>query len=177
VNRKRKQNVFFTIILFLMVLQMALMLSSCSPVKETINSSLPWNVAISKYELKDNLESIEVVTQYNGSKMDVEHHQAPMDGNVFLILEVAITKTGSESIPFEWKDLAVQDNSSNTFQRHANDSFLEQYNFTPRLTGLTLRFGENEGWICFEVPASAKKEKLTLNYTAPDGIVQQILIK
>jgi hypothetical protein len=41
------------------------------------------------------------------------------------------------------------------------------------MTGLEIRLGENQGWVCFEVPASAVKGKLTLIYSG-EGSYQTI---
>ena len=44
------------------------------------------------------------------------------------------------------------------------------------MTGLELILGENEGWICYEIPAQAANGKLTLTYNA-EGSQQEIIIK
>jgi hypothetical protein len=161
---------------FLLLLCLVFLLGGCASAKEISNSALTWKIDVSKHELKEGLHAVESVVQYDGSKMDVEHEQSPTEGAMYLILNIKISKIGDEPVPFDWKKLAVQDQAGNTYARHGNDTFLEQYNYIPRLTGLEIRFGENEGWLCFEIPAEAAKGKLTLIYSA-DGSQQEISLE
>jgi hypothetical protein len=170
------RNTLLKVMGYLLILPVAFVLGSCSPAKATTNPALIWTVEVSKYELKDSLSTVEVVTQYNGTKINVPHQQSPASGNIYLILEMTVSKTGSESVPFDWTKLTVQDNAGNVYPRSNNDTFLEQYNYTPRMTGLEIRFGVNEGWLCFEIPTQAANGKLTLAYTA-DGSQQEIVLK
>jgi hypothetical protein len=128
-----------------------------------------------KFEVKNKLESVENVTQYIGSTQEV-HQQYPAAGNVYLILKLTVSKQGAESTPFDWNYLTVKDNAGNTYQRNGNDTFLEQFNYTPRMTGLEIKLGVNEGWICYEIPAQAAEGKLTLTYTG-EGSQQEIIVK
>jgi hypothetical protein len=157
-----------------------LALSGCQTLKTTPapvpTSALIWQVQVSKFEIKDGLKAVESVTQYNGSKIDVEHSQSPEAGDVYLIMEVTIRKTGNQSTPFDWQWLVVRDASGNAYHRLANDTFLEQYQYTPRITGLQLRLGEYAGWMCYEIPASAATGKITLAYTA-EGSQQETVLK
>ncbi len=170
------RNALIKLIGYLLILYVAISLVGCSPAKATTNPNLIWTVAVNKYELKDSLSTVEVVTQYNGTKVDVPHQQSPAPGNTYLILDLTITQTGADSVPFDWTKLTVQDNAGNAYSRSGNDTFLEQYNYTPRMTGLEIRFGVNEGWLCYEIPAAAANGKLTLTYTA-DGSQQEIVLK
>ena len=140
------------------------------------NHTLIWKIEVSKYELKSILQSTETVTQYNGAKTEIQHQQSPASGDVYIIMDITITKIGADSVPFDWAKLSIQDQNGTTFQRSSNDTFLEQYSYTPRITGLEIRFGVNEGWLCYEIPTAAANEKLTLIYTA-DGSQQEIVVK
>ena len=132
--------------------------------------SLSWKIEVSKFDIKDNLNTIESVTQYDGSKIDVVHTQSPDAGYVYLIMDVTIRKANNQSTsPFDWQWLVVKDASGNSYHRLENDTFLEQHQYSPRITGLELRFGENTGWMGFEIPASAATGKLTLAYTAEES--------
>jgi hypothetical protein len=44
------------------------------------------------------------------------------------------------------------------------------------MTGLEIRLGQNQGWVCFEIPASAAGGKLTLVYSGA-GSQQQISLQ
>jgi Tfp pilus assembly protein PilP len=160
---------------FLLVLPILLLLFGCSPAKPTANPNLVWKVDVLKSEVKDKLESIETVNQYVGST-DVLHQQYPAEGNVYLIMKVIISKQGTDPAPFDWTKLTVQDQAGNTYPRVSNDTFLEQFNYIPRMTGLEIKLGENEGWVCYEIPAQAAKGMLTLTYTA-EGSQQEIVVK
>ncbi len=141
------------------------------------SSTLAWQIQVSRFEIKDNLHSVESVTQYNGSKIDVDHKQNPEAGSVYLIINASISKSGVQSSsPFDWKWLVVKDASGNSYQRLDNDTFLEQFQYTPRITGLQLRLGDYTGWMCYQIPASSATGKLTLAYTG-EGSRQEILLK
>jgi len=116
------------------------------------------------------------VTQYDGSILNVTHTQTPDSGKVYLILEATVSKVVNQSDPFDWQWLVVKDSAGNSYSRMENDSFLDQYQFSPRITGLELRLGEYSGWMCFEIPAAAAKAKLTLTYTAA-GSQQEIVLQ
>lgn len=160
---------------YLLILPLSMMLFGCSPAQPTANPNLIWKVDLSKFEVKNKLESIETVPQYIGSTEEV-HQQSPAAGNVYLIMKVTVSKQGTEAIPFDWSKLTVQDNTGNTYQRNSNDTFLEQFKYTPRITGLEITFGVNEGWLCYEIPAKAADGKLTLTYNG-EGSQQEIVVK
>jgi hypothetical protein len=158
-----------------LVLPLCMMLFACSPAKSTPNSNLIWQVDVIKFEVKDKLESVETVKRYAGSSQQL-HQQFPAKGNVYLILNVSISKAGADTTPFEWSKLAVQDKAGNTYQRSNDDTFLEMYKYSPRLTALEIPSGAKKGWICYEVPAQAADDKLTLTYSA-QGSQQEIALK
>lgn len=161
---------------FMVASFLLLVLSNCSPTQTTPTPDVIWKIDVAKYEVKDSLSSVESVTQYNGNVTKENHQQSPDNGDVYLIMDVTVSKTGDQSAPFDWKYLAIEDASGNTYPRLDNDTFLEQYQYTPRITGLELRLGESSGWMCYEIPASAAKGKLTLTYTG-EGSQQQIVLQ
>ena len=162
---------------FLLFFCLALTLSGCQAPKTTPTLSLTWQIEVSKLEIKENLNNVESVTQYDGSKIDVVHSQSPEAGNVYLIMDVTISKTNNQSAtPFNWQWLVVEDASGNSYHRLENDTFLEIYRYKPRITGLELRFGQNIGWMCYEIPASVATGKLTLAYTAEES-QQEIVVQ
>jgi hypothetical protein len=163
---------------FLLFFCLVLTLSGCQAPKTTPTLTLTWQIEVSKFEIKDSLNTVESVTQYDGSKIDVVHTQSPEAGNIYLIMEATIRKTDNQSTtPFDWQWLVVNDASGNSYHRLENDTFLEQYQYTPRITGLELRFGEYTGWMCYEIPASVATGKLTLGYTAEESQQEIVLQK
>jgi hypothetical protein len=160
---------------YLLILTLTLLVFGCPPTKPTTNPDLIWTVSLSEFEIKDKLESIETVVQYNGSYDEV-HQQYPAEGNVFLIMELTISKQGADTTPFDWSQLTIQDAAGNVYPRSSDDTFLEQHKYTPRLTGLEIKFGENEGWVCYEIPAQAADGALTLIYSG-EGSQQEIVVK
>jgi hypothetical protein len=160
---------------FLLVLPLSLLLFGCSPVKSTANPNLIWKVDLLKFDVKDKLESVEVVQQYVGTTEQV-HQQYPPDGKVFLIMDLTITKHGTDPVSFDWSKLTIQDAAGNTYQRSGNDTFLELYKYLPRISGLELKLGKAEGWLCYEILAQAANGKLTLIYSG-DGSQQEIIVK
>jgi hypothetical protein len=159
------------------LLSLVLSQTGCRASDTTPTSTLTWQVEVSKVEIKDSLNAVESVTQYDGSKIDVVHTQNPATGDVYLIMEVTIRKTDNQSaIPFDWSQLVVVDSSGNSHHRLDNDTFLEYFQYSPRITGLELRFGETAGWMGYEIPASTAKGKLTLSYTA-EGSQQDLTLQ
>jgi hypothetical protein len=167
---------------FILLFCLGMTLSGCQAsgtnTVPTPNPALPWQIEVSRFEIKDTLNAVESVTQYNGSKIDVVHTQTPDDGYVYLIMNVTIRKQDDQSTaPFDWQWLVVRDASGNSYPRLDNDTFLEQYQYTPRITGLELRFGENSGWMAYEIPSSVVAGQLTLVYTAQESQQELVLQK
>ena len=88
-----KANIFFLSFFLVSIL------SGCQTPKETPTLSLAWQVDVLKFEIKDGLNATESVTQYNGSKLDVQHTQNPEIGNVYLIIDVTISKMDTSPPP------------------------------------------------------------------------------
>ncbi len=156
-----------------LLLALFALLAGCtgaSPTGSSVNnSSLSWNIEVLKAEVKTELKTKEVETLYNQEKNDLVHENVPAAGSSYLLLQLQINKTGTTPLAFDWKDLAVKDESGNVYPRLSNDSFIEQHGYTPRLTGLPIRFGDNQGWICFEISSSSANGKLSLVYTSSEG--------
>jgi hypothetical protein len=165
-------NVFF------LYLCLAFTLTGCQAPQATPALALTWQVEVSKFEIKNSLNAVESVPQYDGSIIDVVHTQSPESGNVFLIMDVTIRKMDNQSTAsFDWQSLVIKDVSGNSYHRLENDTFLEQYKYAPRITGLELRFGENTGWMCYEIPVSSATGKLILAYTVVESQQEIVLQK
>ncbi len=160
---------------FLLILPLSMLMAGCSSAQPTATSNLIWKIDLSKFDVKSKLESVQTVQQYVGST-DVVHQQYPGKGDVYLIMQVTVSKENTQPTPFDWSKLTVLDDAGNSYQRSSNNSFLELFNYTPRMTGLELQLGEYQGWICYEIPAQAANGKLTLVY-AGEGSQQEIVVK
>ena len=79
-------------VVLLAILLPGILLTGCSPQNTTGPSGLIWTLTVSKVEVKANLNSVEKVTQYNGSESDVPHQQTPDAGNVYLIINLGVQK-------------------------------------------------------------------------------------
>ena len=157
---KTKCMLFLVIVIFL---------SGCEQPSNTSSQDLGWNVQVTQAEVKEAMETTEIVTLYTGDKNEVNHENMPNPGNVYVILELVLTKTKSETGSFDWDDLALEDVNGNKYQRLENDSFLELHNYSPRMTGLPIRFGESTGWVCYEITKEEASGTLVLVYTSSKG--------
>ena len=76
------------------------------------------------------------------------------------MIKMLIEKDGSKET-IEWNKLKLKDENGNEYTR-MEDEFLTELGMT-RMTGNTLNFGSNEGWIVFEIDENAGN--LELNYS------------
>jgi hypothetical protein len=160
---------------FFILLPLSMMLFACSSAKSTSNSNLVWQVNLVKFEVKDKLESIETVQSYVGATQQL-HQQVPAKGNVYVLINLSISKQGTNPDTFDWSKLTIQDNAGNSYRRSSDDTFLELYKYSPRMTSLAITSGVNKGWIGYEIPAQVANDKLTLTYSA-QGSQQEITVK
>jgi hypothetical protein len=175
--RKTSLTVMVPLLFFCLVLSLTGCQAARPPSAPPSSSNLVWQIQVSRFEIKEDLNAVEAVTQYDGSKIDVVHQQSPDAGFVYLIINASINKSETQtSSPFDWQWLVVRDASGNSYQRIANDTFLEQFQYTPRLTGLQLRLGDYTGWMAYQILASAATGKLTLAYTG-EGSQQELLLQ
>ena len=136
------------------------MVSACQNSQNSFELDVTWRIKAEKFEIKDRVYTVEAVVQYDGSTIDEVHEQNPSTGYVYLILNATISKINPQStVSFDWKKISIEDASGSLYPRMENDTFIEQYQYTPRITGLELRFGEYQGWMCFEIPAPTAEGK------------------
>lgn len=154
---------------FFPILLLIFFLAGCGKSPEAANQSWTWDIQINQVEVQQTLQTTEISTLYNGEKSEIEHENTPAAGNVFLILDLEVKKTGDSSQIFEWENILVMDAEGSSYQRHENDSFIEQHDYNPRMTGLPIRIGENQGWACFEIPQKAANGKLYLVHNTSEG--------
>jgi len=130
----------------------------------TGSKSTMWQVELISVEVSDSLLTSIAAVQYSGETITTENLVEPAQGNVFLLLELSIEKTGSGRASFTWRDARITDAGGGEYFRHPNDTFLAHLNI-PRLKGTDIVFGLEYGFACFEIPASATG----LRFVADDG--------
>ncbi len=140
----------------------------------TADASLLWQISVETSEITSSISSTEAMVTYGGDVNQVSHSDDPSEGNVYLLLLLNIDKTQAGKDKFLWSDLSVVDADGNTYARMANDTFLETHGL-PRVKATDLSIGNNHGYACFEIPATADACKLTLVYSA-EGSAQQIAL-
>jgi hypothetical protein len=113
-----------------------------------------WRVELISAEVSENLLTSITAVQYGGGSVTTENVVEPARGNVFLLLELNIEKTGTGRASFTWSDAHIEDAIDNKYYRHPNDTFLTHLNI-PRIRGTDIMFGLEYGFVCFEIPADA----------------------
>ncbi|MCL2366512.1 MAG: hypothetical protein FWC75_05620 [Oscillospiraceae bacterium] len=123
-----------------------------------------WRVELVTAELTQSLTTTKVALQYGGGVLETTSELMPSSGYNFLILGLIIEKTGVGRAAFSWGDAHVVDREGNIFFRHPNDTFLTHLNI-PRLRGTDMVFGEEYGYVCFEIPFGSEG----LRFVADEG--------
>ena len=113
-----------------------------------------WRVELISAETAESLTATMAAVQYGGDVLITTNDVTPGSGYVFLLLELNIEKTGVGRASFSWNDAHVTDNDGNIYYRHENDTFLTNLNI-PRLRGTDIVFGNDYGYVCFEIREDA----------------------
>ena len=129
------------------------------------NEQLSWTLNVQECQVKDKLEAVDDVRQYDGSIVKVPHNNAPAAGNVFLLVKLEAKKNIAGNHPLKWQDVTLQDSKGNSYNR-VQDVFLTDYKYD-RLSATDLKLDSN-GWVCFEIPAESAKDEMKLVYADGD---------
>ena len=148
--------------------------ASAEAVAPAVDSSLIWQITVEESELTGSISSTQAVVAYGGDVSQVSYSDQPADGNIYLLVLMRIDKNQPGKDKFLWSELSIVDADGNTYARLENDTFLELHGL-PRIKATDLSIGNNQGYVCFEVPATVDSSKLTLTYAA-EGSVQQIAL-
>ena len=161
-----RKPVVYLIIRSVVIIIPILLLASCasSASRQQYAESEMWAVELISAETADSLLATEAAQQYGGGVVTTETEIAPTDGFLFLLLEMRITKIGEGRASFSWNDAHIADSDGNTYYRHPNDTFLSNLNI-PRLRSIDIVLGSENGFACFEVPATATD----LRFKADEG--------
>ena len=129
-----------------------------------------WQVEILEKEVVDELNTVTEVTQYYKSVMKVPYQNVPSDGNVYLLLNMKISKKEAGNSSFSWDNVSIVGENGSSFER-LDDVFLTDHGYK-RMGGTDIKIGENTGWICFEISKEASAQSLKFLYKSADGNIE-----
>ncbi len=122
-----------------------------------------WSLTVLEQQMKDKLETVDEVRQYDGSIAKVVHKNIPADGNKYLLLHLNIKKNVAGNQGFNWDKLELQGKES---YKRTKDIFISDYKYK-RLPATELKL-DAKGWICFEIPKDVKTYDMKLVYEEQD---------
>lgn len=163
-HKKHLATLMSAIVLFMLI-------GGCSAstqVNTNDQAAFTWKISVSSAQIKSKLHTDAGATRYDGTVASIAYDDAPKAGNKYLLVEMTIKKNKPGGDAFVWEKLSIKSAKDITYERMDNDSFLESHNYL-RMPGTDLMLGENTGWICIEIPASAAKEKFFLVYRSSEG--------
>ena len=117
-----------------------------------------WNITVEDVQKNTSLENVSVELGYTGVEKSNYQKEAE-SGKTFFLVKMLIEKDGSKET-IDWSSLKLTDSEGNEYTR-MEDEFLADLGMM-RMTGNTLNFGKNEGWIAFEINENA--DGLELSY-------------
>lgn len=127
----------------------------CGKEQEKLN----WSITILEQQVKDKLEVVDEVRQYDGSIAKVVHKNVPAEGKKYLLLHLDVKKNVAGNNGFNWEKLELQGKDS---YKRTKDIFISDYKYK-RLPATELKL-DAKGWICFEMPKDAKTSDMKLVY-------------
>lgn len=117
-----------------------------------------WTVEFEDTLVDKSLENASTVLGY-GEVETANFSKEASAGKQFCLIKLKCKKEeGTENI--DWTKMVLKDAEGNSYSR-IEDGFISDLGMK-RLPGTNLNFGENEGWICFEINEGASG--LTLEY-------------
>ena len=121
-----------------------------------------WKITVEDVQKNTSLENVSVELGYTG--VETSDYQKEADaGKTFCLIKLLIEKDGSKET-IEWNKLKLTDGNGTEYTR-MSDEFLTDLGMT-RMTGNTLNFGSNEGWIAFEIDENAENLELCYPFEA-----------
>lgn len=158
-----------------LTLFMSMTLFSCAVAEKGSDQSLfSWQIFCENVSVVASISDNKTITHYDGSSEVVTITDSADSGHVYVLIQLKISKSGIGGPAFEWKKLTLVDREGTAYAR-IDDSFLSDHDYDP-LPSISLRLGNNEGWIGFEIPQSVSKGKLFLTYAADEG-QNKIIVK
>lgn len=128
-----------------------------------------WKITVEDVQKNTSLENVSVELGYTG--VETSNYQKEAEGGkTFCLVKLLIEKDGSKET-IDWDKLKLTDGNGAEYTR-MSDEFLTDLGMM-RMTGNTLNFGTNEGWIAFEIDENA--DNLELSYPFESETYQQSL--
>ncbi len=124
---------------------------------ETVSAG-GWEFTVEDAMSNKSLENVSVSLGYTGVETN-DFVQEAEEGKEYCLVKMQIDKKeATENI--KWESMVLKDGDGNEYHR-IDDDFLTELGMA-RMSGSDLNFGENGGWIAFEINEGAKN--LTLSY-------------
>lgn len=121
-----------------------------------------WKITVEDVEKNTSLENVSVELGYTGVETS-DYQKEAEQGKIFCLIKLLIEKDGSKET-IEWDKLKLTDGNGKEYTR-MEDEFLTDLGMA-RMTGNTLNFGTNEGWIAFEIDENATDLELEYPFEA-----------
>lgn len=154
---------------FIVMGVLLVLLTSCSGERASSQAAFTWKLTATEIRLENRLGTQKGTALYDGSILSQDYLDTPAVNNVYLLINLVADKQKSGNRALRWEDIAVISEDGTSFSRMANDTFIENHNFT-RMQGTDLQLGENTGWICVELSEQKANSKLYLVHTTEEGI-------
>ena len=119
-----------------------------------------WKVTVEDVRVTNNLSDTSTSIGYGGDISSEVFEQKPSSEDLnFCLVKFTMNKEGSSDV-IKWDNVTVIDQDGKEYTR-IDDSFLEDVGFK-RLKSSDVNFGENQGWISYEIPQATTALKLKL---------------
>ena len=147
----------------------AVCLAACAgaPARAPDQSAFTWKLEILGAQRCEGLHAVQQTTQYDGTVSETEYEKQPQEGQVFLLVNLRVHKLIAGGPAVCRSDTALQAPDGSRYARLA-DNFLQDYGYS-RMPAADLQLKENEGWVCFEVPAQLQNGSWALVNTSSEG--------
>lgn len=121
-----------------------------------------WHIVVEDRIMNKSLENVSVELGYTGVETS-NYVKEASEGNVFYLVKLKIEKDGSKEV-IDWANMKLKDAEGNEYAR-VEDEFITDLGME-RMSGTSLNFGSNEGWIAFEVKEGATGLQLVYPFEA-----------
>lgn len=132
-----------------MILIFAILLLHTIDIKTVSALEDVWDIYITNISQENELVTDESVTLYTGDIQIVTHTDTANDSNVFLMLNLYVNKTKTDTSVFNVSNASIVVGSGVEIQQ-IDSGFLSNHDKTP-FSKNDVRFGESDGWIVFEI--------------------------
>lgn len=145
--RKRLEAVVVILCMFIGVLPTAV---------ASEKNATSWEIDIEQIILCSDLATKEEVTNYDGTKDVIEHHNTPSSGKIFAVVTLSASKKNILADALNISMLTLQIKGEN-YERMANDVFLINHGYTAFPSDNELLISQR-GTVCFEISEQYLKD-------------------